>query len=69
MRAFQGGFLQLGSRRVWIIARPPGASRQVLASEILQGNARTAVARLSEGGWIAVSKQIAEEHHVGSAAR
>jgi putative ABC transport system permease protein len=48
---------------VWIIARPPGASRQVLESEILQGSASTAVARLSEGGWIAVSKQIAEEHH------
>jgi putative ABC transport system permease protein len=55
----------LGNRRVWIIARPPGASRQVLGSEILQGNAATAEAHLSEGGWIAVSKQIAEEHHVG----
>jgi putative ABC transport system permease protein len=65
VQAFQGGFLVLGSRRVWIIARPPGASRQVLASEILDGNAGTAVARLSEGGWIVVSKQIAEEHHVG----
>jgi putative ABC transport system permease protein len=63
--SFQGGFLELGNRRVWIIARPPGASRQVLESEILDGNAAVAVARLSEGGWIAVSKQIAEEHHVG----
>jgi putative ABC transport system permease protein len=65
VRVFQGGFLELGSRRVWIIARPPGASRQVLASEILQGKAATAEGRLSEGGWIAVSKQIAEAHHVG----
>jgi putative ABC transport system permease protein len=64
VRRFQGGFLALGSRRVWIIARPPGASRQVLASEILEGNAATADARLSQGGWIAVSKQIAEAHHV-----
>jgi putative ABC transport system permease protein len=64
VRTFQGGFLALGSRRVWIIARPPGASRQVLASEILQGNAATAEARLREGGWIAVSRQIAEAHHV-----
>jgi putative ABC transport system permease protein len=63
--AFQGGFLELGNRRVWIIARPPGASRQVLGSEILQGNTATAVARLSEGRWIVVSKQIAEQHHVG----
>jgi putative ABC transport system permease protein len=64
--SFQGGFLELDNRRVWIIARPPSASRQVLASEILQGNAATADARLSESGWIAVSKQIAEAHHVGA---
>jgi putative ABC transport system permease protein len=63
--SFHGGFLELDSRRVWIIARPGGASRLLLASEILQGNAATAVARLSQGGWIVVSKQIAESHHVG----
>ncbi|HEY5343381.1 MAG TPA: FtsX-like permease family protein [Solirubrobacteraceae bacterium] len=78
--SFQGGFLELANRRVWIIARPPGASRQVLQSEILQGNAASAEERLSEpappgqhalappaqaGGWIAVSKQIAEAHRVG----
>ena len=85
---FQGGFMELGNRRVWIIARPPGASRQVLQSEVLEGNAATAERRIGEGvpsaayafppeakprvgggtvgyGWIAVSKQIAEEHHVG----
>jgi len=72
VQAFQGGFLVLGNRRVWIIARPPGASREVLESEILQGNAPAAEARLSApappahaGGWIAVSKQIAEAHRVG----
>jgi putative ABC transport system permease protein len=64
--SFQGGFLELDNRRVWIIARPPGASRRVLASEILQGNAATAERRLSEGGWIVLSKQIAEAHHVGA---
>jgi putative ABC transport system permease protein len=65
VRVFQGGFLELGSRRVWIIARPPGSSRKVVASEILQGTAATAERHLSEGGWIVVSKQIAEGHHVG----
>ncbi len=64
VRAFQGGFLQLGPRRVWIIARPPGASRQVLESQILGGSSSIAIARLAQGGWIALSKQIAEERHV-----
>ncbi len=69
VQRFQGGFLQLGPRRIWVIARPPGASRQVLASEILQGNAPSAEARLAQGGWIAVSKQLAEEHHTGLGGR
>jgi putative ABC transport system permease protein len=62
---FQGGFLQLGGRRVWIIARPPGANRSVLANQTLQGGGAAAAARLGEGGWIAISKQLAEERHLG----
>jgi putative ABC transport system permease protein len=65
VRAFQGGFLELGNRRVWIIARPPGAEEEVLDSQISGGNPTAAVTRLGEGGWIAVSKQIAGERHVG----
>jgi putative ABC transport system permease protein len=68
VNVFQGGFLEFGShpsRRVWVIARPPGANRNVLASQVSSGNAATAVARLGESGWIAVSKQIAEARHVG----
>jgi putative ABC transport system permease protein len=65
VRSFQGGFLDLGGRRVWIVARPPGGARHVLESQISQGDAPSAIRRLGEGGWIAVSKQIAEEHDVG----
>jgi putative ABC transport system permease protein len=63
VRTFQGGFLTLGPRRVWVIARPPGAGRQVISSEILAGSARAAVARLGEGGSVAISQQIATEQH------
>jgi len=65
VRAFQGGFLTLGPRRVWVIARPEGAGEQVISSQILAGSAATAVARLGEGGFLAVSQQIAAEHHTG----
>jgi putative ABC transport system permease protein len=64
VRAYQGSFLQIGARSVWIIARPPGSGRAVLSSEIISGDASAALAHLAEGGWIAVSRQLAEEHHV-----
>ena len=67
--AFRGSFVALGNRRVWVLARPPAASRDVLASEIVQGNPAAAVARLREGGWIVVSQKIAEERHTGVGGR
>jgi putative ABC transport system permease protein len=65
VQAFNGGFLTLAGRRMWVIARPPGASTHVLSSQITTGSAPQALARLARGGWIAVSQQIAAEHHTG----
>jgi putative ABC transport system permease protein len=65
VRSFYGGYLDFDGRRVWIIARPPGAAREVLRSQIVAGNAAAAGAALAAGGQIAVSRQIAAEHHVG----
>jgi putative ABC transport system permease protein len=65
VRSFFGGYLDFGGRRVWIIARPPGAQREVLASQIVAGNASAALARLGGTGWVAVSAQIAAAHHLG----
>jgi putative ABC transport system permease protein len=64
VQAFQGGFATIGNRRVWVIARPPGGEEKVLASQIVAGNAGSAVRRLGEGGWVAVSRQIAVERHL-----
>ncbi len=73
--AFQGGFLTLpspggeaaaaqsGGRRVWVLARPPGGARSVLASQMLEGDASSAERLLSHRGWVVVSRQIAQEHH------
>jgi putative ABC transport system permease protein len=65
VRGFQGGFLTLGGRRVWVIARPAGADRRVISSQILTGSAAAALVRLGEGGWVAVSQQIASGQHTG----
>ncbi|HEV7529195.1 MAG TPA: FtsX-like permease family protein [Solirubrobacteraceae bacterium] len=64
---FQGGFVTLGPRRVWLIARPPGGASNVLASQTVGGAhaARIAEQRLAETGSVAVSEQIASELHTG----
>jgi putative ABC transport system permease protein len=64
VRRFQAGYLDIGERRVWIVARPPSSSEELLRSQIITGNARSASAHIDKGGWIAVSQQIADEHHV-----
>jgi putative ABC transport system permease protein len=51
-----------------VIARPPGAASNVLASQTIGGPAvvAKAEARLAQGRWITVSRQIAAEHHTGA---
>ena len=63
VRTFQGGFIAVDRRRAWILARPPGAAREVLDSQIVQGSVTASQRRLAEGGWTIVSQQIAEALH------
>ena len=68
VRAFQGSFLNFGShppRRLWVIAWPPGTPLTLLDSQLVSGRLATAQARIRRGGWIAVSAQLAAEHHTG----
>jgi putative ABC transport system permease protein len=64
VRSFFGGYLDFGGRRIWIIARPPGGAREVLRSQLVDGNPSLASAALAAGGQIVLSRQIAVEHHV-----
>jgi putative ABC transport system permease protein len=63
VRVFQGSFVDVGRRRPWLIARPPDAGSGILQGQVIDGSAQTAVARMRDGGWVAVSRQIAEEQH------
>lgn len=63
VHVLQSQFMNTASRRIVIVARPPGSGGEVLRTQILTGNFATARRRLREGGWVAVSKQIAEEQH------
>ncbi len=65
VRSFFGGYLDLDGRRVWIIARPSGGARELLRTQVIAPGAGVASARLAAGGQVAISRQIAAEHHVG----
>ncbi len=64
VKTFQGSFLNLGDRRVWVIAWPPDARVEPLDNQIVHGSIRDAMASLHEGGSVTVSEQIAEEQHL-----
>jgi putative ABC transport system permease protein len=64
VRTYQGGFLDMDGRRVWLLARAPSTPTPFPESQIEEGNASIATRRLHEGGWITVSKQLAEAEHV-----
>lgn len=64
VREYQGALLDVGTRRLWIRARPSGDQTMIQSSELLEGNLAQATRRLREGGWAAVSQGFAKERHV-----
>jgi putative ABC transport system permease protein len=66
---YRGGFLDYGSRRVWVSAQPRAAREMVYPHQLVHGSLALADARVRGGGWAVVSEAIASEHHlrVGSA--
>ncbi|MGH2880605.1 MAG: FtsX-like permease family protein [Solirubrobacteraceae bacterium] len=68
VRAYQGGFLDVGAHRLWVRARPANDPSMLQMSQIVAGNFTTGTQRLrTGGGWAAVSDGFAEERglHVG----
>jgi putative ABC transport system permease protein len=61
---YRGGFLDDGSRRVWVLAPPASAAHPIPPSQLLDGDLALATARLRHGGWAVVSQGLASEHHV-----
>jgi putative ABC transport system permease protein len=64
VRSFQGGFLDLGKRRVWVIAWPSNGRLELLDGQVIAGSPDAAAARVREGGSLTVSQQIAAERHL-----
>ncbi len=64
VRSYQGGLLDVGTRRLWIRARPPADASMVEASQLLHGDLTRTNQLLRHGGWAAVSSAFADERHL-----
>lgn len=61
---YRGGFLDIGDRRVWVIAPPSSSPAPIPSSQLLKGSLALANARLRAGGWAVISQAIANERHL-----
>jgi putative ABC transport system permease protein len=64
VRVYQGALLDVGPRRMWIIARPSEDRSLIPTSQLLHGGLEQAARRLRQGGWAAVSSGFAKERHL-----
>jgi putative ABC transport system permease protein len=65
VRRYQGGFLDIGGRRAWVIARSPADPVPLPGSQLVRGDLGAATERLHDGGWVVLSDQIARAHALG----
>jgi putative ABC transport system permease protein len=64
VRAYQGELMDVGTRRIWVIARPPGDRTIIPASQLLDGNLARGDELLRGSGWVAISTSFAAELHL-----
>jgi putative ABC transport system permease protein len=64
VRPYEGALLDVGDRRLWVRARAADAPRQLEASQIVEGDAARANARLRRSGWASVSSGFANERNL-----
>jgi putative ABC transport system permease protein len=64
VRSYQGGLLDVDTRRLWIRARSPRDPEMVEASQLLHGDLARTTQLLRQGGWAAVSSAFAGERHL-----
>lgn len=62
--AYRAGFLNIGNRRVWVLAPAPTAVQPFPPSQLAQGNLTLTTARLRAGGWAVLSRALATQQHV-----
>jgi putative ABC transport system permease protein len=63
--AYRGSFLDVGDRRVWVLGPPRSARHLFPTGQVIAGEEGRALSRVREGGWTALSTEVAEELGVG----
>jgi putative ABC transport system permease protein len=58
---YRGGFLDVGVRRVLILAPPKTNARLVSASQVVTDDLALARSRLRQDGWVTISQELAHE--------
>jgi putative ABC transport system permease protein len=61
VRIYRGAFLDLGDRRVLVIAPPTTSSQPIPPSQVVRGRLVGASARIRAHGWATLSRAIADE--------
>ena len=61
---YRGGFLNLGQRRLWVIAPPKQSAQPIPAGQLTEGNVSLANMRLRAKGWAVLSEAVADELHL-----
>jgi putative ABC transport system permease protein len=66
---YRSGLLAYGERLVLVVASAPRATPLLPVNQLVQGSPRLAGERLRAGGWVVLSRALAEEHdlHIGQA--
>ncbi len=66
---YMGALLDVGERRVWVLA-PMHSERPLLPpSQLIEGNVTSASGHVSQGGWAMISLALAEEHRLSIGQR
>jgi putative ABC transport system permease protein len=61
VRLYRAGLLDVGDRRAWLIGQPRAVAQPVPSAQVLEGDPTVAARRLRSGGWVAVSRAIAND--------
>ncbi|HEY5195254.1 MAG TPA: FtsX-like permease family protein [Solirubrobacteraceae bacterium] len=61
---YRGGFLDIGVRRVLVLAPPRTDARLVSPTQIVTGDLTLARSQLRQDGWVTISQELASEHHL-----